>query len=409
VQNGKLIGSKRINTMNDSKIKPKILYVLGSRFPTSKAYGVTCRETVEVLLQKNYEINILAYESSYFDIDFKSTKPLTIYFRSIKISNLLRKYGLRGTHLGHKISWKFSIMFNLYFNEKIIKRISPQIFWTRSPEIAMFLLRKFQNSHVVLETHQRGSDKLYKRMAQFNSRLILCPINKSLFEYIDQFEINGKVLISPMSISKKVIATTPNVETFVRSLERKKTQGLRIGYIGKFAPGGYSKGIEDLITLAEIYLNANSNNTVFIIGGDEQEVSDINFRCRNQGISENNLVVLGHKKHSSALELMKSMDVLVLPSPVTDKYDGTPIKTLEYCASGKIVIAADAKLYREVFDGKFQPFWYEPANAESLFFAIEKAVENSNLQENILQGIEFASLYTWEKRTNNILETIDLH
>ena len=51
---------------------PKIIYVLGTRFPTDKAYGVTTRETLEALGNLNYQTKLLCNKSNYFDKDFMS-------------------------------------------------------------------------------------------------------------------------------------------------------------------------------------------------------------------------------------------------------------------------------------------------------------------------------------------------
>jgi glycosyltransferase involved in cell wall biosynthesis len=406
VPNGNPIGFDWIIQMDKAQKNLKVLYILGSRFPTSKAYGVTCRETVEALVRNSYETRILSYPSDYYDTDFASVKSLTMSFKPTRVSDTLRKFGAMGITFTHKVSWKLSMMMNLYMNQNLIREFSPNIFWTRNPEIAFFALHKYPKAHVVLEIHQRGSNRLYSRLMKFSDRLILCPINTNLHDFIDGFKHKCEVLVSPMSISEKSLSSVSSIESYVDSIKKKKVEGLSIGYIGKFAPGGYSKGIEDLVNLAQKYSDLNSPNTVFIIGGEKYEVADIESMASKLGISENNLVVQGHVRHSSALQLMKTMDVLVLPSPVTAKYDGTPIKTLEYCASGKLVIAADAKLYREVFSGSYKPIWYEVANSESLYWAIENATNDANIQEKVLQGRHFASLHTWEKRTTAILEAI---
>ena len=44
----------------------------------------------------------------------------------------------------------------------------------------------------------------------------------------------------------------------------KGMHGLKIGYIGKFSPNGYSKGVEDLVALAR--LNKSMNKEYEIIG-----------------------------------------------------------------------------------------------------------------------------------------------
>lgn len=382
----------------------RALYVLGSKFPTPKAYGVTCRETVEVLLGLSHETRILSYSSDYTDNDFLKLTSFIMAFRTKHITRLLRNFGAKGTGTIHKAAWKISLMADLRLNNRLVKEFSPNIFWTRNSEIAYYYLRKFPGSKVVLEVHQRGADKNFRKLKRYGSNLVICPINDHLYRSIEKFQFTCDIVKAPMSISEKLIVSNEEIRIFKKSLESRKSKGLKIGYIGKFSPGGYSKGIEDLLHLAKYYSSVNSSNSVFLAGGEKHEVNQIKQIAAELDISEKNLVISGHIRHSMAIEMMKTMDVLVLPLPLTNSYDGTPIKTLEYCASGKIVIAADAKLYREVFTGVFMPFWYEAANPDSLHQAIESAVCDSNLVNRISAGVQFASLYTWQNRTMRVLE-----
>ena len=48
----------------------RLAYVLGTQFPTPRAYGVTTRETLEVLLDYSIEFRIFCLKSSYSDKDF---------------------------------------------------------------------------------------------------------------------------------------------------------------------------------------------------------------------------------------------------------------------------------------------------------------------------------------------------
>ena len=54
--------------------KIKIAYVISAALPTSKAYGVTAKETVEVLLKFGYTVKILASSSKYYDSDFEKKR-----------------------------------------------------------------------------------------------------------------------------------------------------------------------------------------------------------------------------------------------------------------------------------------------------------------------------------------------
>ena len=78
---------------------------------------------------------------------------------------------------------------------------------------------------------------------------------------------------------------------------------------------------------------------------------------------------------------MRDFDVLVLPAYNSKEYIGMPIKLLEYLASARIVLIADIPLYRSVFNTDFSPFYYLPADPNSLNKNIFSALRSENLKE----------------------------
>ena len=67
-------------------------------------------------------------------------------------------------------------------------------------------------------------------------------------------------------------------------LKTKQKQNLRIGYVGNFAPQGYSKGIEDLIELSRI-CQLNSNNfEITLIGCTNSEKNSYEVHRKELGI-----------------------------------------------------------------------------------------------------------------------------
>ena len=81
---------------------------------------------------------------------------------------------------------------------------------------------------------------------------------------------------------------------------------------------------------------------------------------------------------------------------------------LEYCAVGKIIVAADNPLFRSLFGDSFQPFWYKSGDSQSMLSAIEFAISRPDLEKIIIAGVEYASKFTWSKRNSNILNGLPL-
>jgi len=218
---------------------------------------------------------------------------------------------------------------------------------------------------------------------------------------------NLNVISSPMSINKSILSNRRDIATFVQKLQKSENQTINIGYVGKFAPGGYSKGVEDLVYLAGLIQQLELNMRVNLVGGEDVHVDGLKELCTELGISDRYISITGHVSHTEAVSAMRMFDVLVLTLPRDSNYNGSPLKTIEYCAVGKIVIAANSNLYVQIFEEKFEPFWYTPYDENSLLKAIQEAIECQSLEIRIDAGVRMASTFTWEKRTDSIMNAFN--
>jgi glycosyltransferase involved in cell wall biosynthesis len=237
--------------------------------------------------------------------------------------------------------------------------------------------------------------------------VILAPISKSIEEQLSSLSSNNEIVRAPMGIENKYLESNRGIQEYlerVEALRKDCFKGLKIGYVGKFFPNGYSKGIEDLLNLAA-YNAANSKTyEISITGGSLNEVVSAVNTLRDFGLSKNEIEINGHISHPEAIRKMKYLDVLVLPMPASKKYVGFPLKAIESIASGRIVVAAHCKIYQDIFDESFEPYWYEPNDVLSLNLAIIKALNDESLGERLAKGLEFSSRFTWDARTKKLLD-----
>ena len=97
----------------------KIAFVLSSRFPTEKAYGVTTRESVLAVLDKKYKVRIFARQSNYMDINYEQIKELIMPFSENFLIHQLLKFATLGDGLISKIGWRTGSYLNL--NKNLMK------------------------------------------------------------------------------------------------------------------------------------------------------------------------------------------------------------------------------------------------------------------------------------------------
>jgi glycosyltransferase involved in cell wall biosynthesis len=384
--------------------KKRIAYVLGSKFPTGKAYGVTTRETILEIKSMGHDLKLFCFKSEYSDIDSLEIEPLITNFRHGKLENILMKYGESSSSQFSKFCWQFGMILAVTKNVRFVKNFNPHIIWLRDPLIALIFLLFNRNSKVILEIHTNSLKFAYLGLKVFSVRVLFAPINKINFEYICSLIDKPRIVLAPMSIRSVAICSEQEVKTFISNLNKKIDNTLSIGYIGSIAPQKYSKGIEDLIELARICESNEINFKITIVGYVPEELE---FISKNISDLPKNIFFEARVSHSQSLKLRQSFDVLILPMPLDTNYTGMPLKLMEYLSAGRITILADSVLLKDCLNNNVEAYFYESGNPLSLLNKILTAVSDSNLESNILNGIRFSSQFTWQARTSSILSSFD--
>lgn len=378
-----------------------IKYVLGSSFPTVKAYGITCKETVREIIKKNAKVEIFCYPSQYTDSEFRFLEDKIVHFKTTQISRTLRAYGNRNSRSFHAFAWKLGLLFDLWSNLKQLKSPSSDIYWVRNTEIALFILKRTSN-RVLMEIHAPIKKRTLKKLEHFRHRLVFLPINQYLANTLNSLSHDIYMEIAPMSINPDIVAGQGSLDKYLSQLPNKNLEGLRIGYIGKFFPMGHSKGIEDLISLAQVYREMELPHEIYLVGGTYSEIETLQARIQNHV----NVRIVPHMNHKDAILMMQKMDVLILPAPRSTEYKGTPIKLLEYLASGRVVFVCQEALFEREFGGDFLPNWYSRTQIRQLAEKILVETMSRDLKLKLNQQVIYASQYTWQKRTSRALEKV---
>jgi glycosyltransferase involved in cell wall biosynthesis len=320
------------------------------------------------------------------------------------VKNLIR-FGEKGSSKFHQIFWFIGQNFQVFTNLSKVRNFEPNVLWLRDPWIALLLLRKITNSRIILEVHGRSAKLVYKILYKYKNRISFFAINGINERYLKTIMPNIKVGLAPMGIDKSNLATVVEIKQFVGTIRNPSRHFLKIGYIGKISPQGYSKGVEDLILLGEFFKTNSLAHQITLIGHTDQELKNL-LRTKDDLISEpKSISFIPHMSHTSALKSMRDFDILVLTLPFDSRYQGMPIKLLEYLSSGRIVIVAESENIREIFNDGFYPYFYKQGNIMSLYSSIDAAIKDINLENHIISGVEFASKFTWESRTKSVLDT----
>ena len=383
----------------------KIAILLQGRFPTEKAYGITTIGTLKSLVDLGHETKIFSLNSSYNTLEDEVHAGMIVNYSENKLLSRLRKIAQSGIGLKSKVAWKLYWDLSFKFNRGSVKRSYSDVFWVREPNMLRMIPEK---STVILEIHRSinlmGLKNIKKQIKR--GSIVLAPISKQLETEVINYKLNTKIVLAPMGIDLNQLESIEEVSKYLlRLIDFRKggLRGLRVGYIGKFAPNGYSKGVEDLIALASLSKAMNIGYEISLTGGDSTEIHSMDTALKEFELMPGEIIIEGHLEHAQAIRKYREMDVIVLTKPKSEKYLGFPLKALESVASGRIVVAARCQVYEDVFSGDFKPYWFIPGDVVSLNAAILQAVHDPHIRERILDGIDYCRSYTWDSRVLRIL------
>ena len=377
------------------------------RFPTEKAYGVTTSGTVKALVRAGHEVIVFGTKSNYVDASISSEEYTLENYVESCVANKIKEFAYRGNGMANKVSWIVFWILTMKSSKKKIDSMRFDVIWIRDSLMLSHVTRK---TKVIFEAHQlvkRFSLITIRRFSKGN--LLLAPISKVIASQLIKEDLGIPIQIAPMGISLDIIESDFGVNNYLnhlKNLHDNKYLGLRVGYIGKFSPNGYSKGVEDLLGLAKINSRLESNFRISLVGGTDSEILQMYSKLEQYGITTKEIEISGHVGHAKAIKMFKQLDVIVLPKPASQKYVGFPLKAIESIASGRVVVAAKCTVYEDIFDQDFQPFWYTAGDSASLNMAIRQAVNEEGLKLKLNSGLNFALKFSWDDRTSRLLDAL---
>ena len=386
----------------------KVLILLQGRFPTEKAYGVTTTGTVKSLLRLGHQVTVFSLATNQDELGFNDNNFKLHHYLETKLSRRMKLVAFSGVGLINKIFWRAFWKLTYLRNKSAILAEGAEIFWIRDFTMFPFVPKK---SPIIFELHGL-INKLKIAMLRMKVRdqiAVLAPISKIIEDQLSTLSSSRAIVRAPMGIETEYLETREGVQEYLQRIEvlRKDVfKGLKVGYIGKFFPNGYSKGIEDLFELSQLNLKAQAKYDISITGGTDRELTTATHKLLEYGLTESDIKISGHISHRAVFGKMKELDVLVLPMPASKRYVGFPLKCIESIASGRIVIAARCKIYEDIFNEGFEPYWYEPGNAISMEIAIQEALSDESLGDRLGKGTEFASNFNWDDRTKALVDSL---
>lgn len=379
--------------------RTKVLVVILGRYPTEKAYGVTTKNTLGTLESLGVETSCVSYP------DFNKTDlPKGFYtFHEGRIARFLRFQSYKSFGYFGKACWKVTTYLALRQIPKLIQTHSPSVLWVRDSRVLKKLPRGNSPLKVILEIHETASPSLISEIRKLGeNKIVIAPISQIILKQINALiEEKYQVVLSPMGINPAYFSERIETKDF-RTISKENP--VVIGYFGKLSPNGYSKGVEDIFDLAKLHEKIEFPSRIHLVGLTSSEIGAVSKSLQDSGVSKDRYSLELHKLHEDAIRVMSSCDILLLPKQRSNSYVGSPIKGIEYAATGLPILAARSDANLSLFDGSIHAFWYEAGNIQSMHKAVISIIECADLDKFASESRKFAFSRSWLERSDRLLQ-----
>jgi len=364
-----------------SKIeKYDFYFVLLSRFPTEKAYGVTTENTARAL--SNMGLKTLIITPVIFH---KGISKIGVISRIEFIARFLLS-----TRVKSFVSLRFNIFILLYaFSIRLKSLRSFNVFWCRDIYLAL-LLSSFSSDLCVCEVHRTPVkfQMFCLRILSKRKNVILAPIADFLPRTLNLHQ--SRTVLAPMAINQD------DLDFFSKFSKPKENT---IIYVGHAYSLNYSLNINLLNEAAKNILKLYPNWKFKIIGIEENF-----FRLNITSPKSPNLELTGIIPREEVLIKLAtaSIGLTIYPNNKWFK-DSFPIKIVEYSAAGLAIIASKSISHTRVLDDA-RCLYFEIDSVKSLVDKLDLLIKDKKLRNRLAKNSQsWSQNYTYENRASSII------
>ena len=361
----------------------QLLFVLNTRFPTDKAYGVTTEYTLLALGElKKFDLRVVTPNK---DQNFKTN--LKVIEVTMPFKRIFGLFSLK-VYTDNRVLF---IIKNILYALKIsfLWRSTKPIIWSR--DILISLIFRLFGFKVICEIHRTPSP-LYYFLLSF-----LKKFQKVKFIFI------SKHLREKLNIDKKkcVIAgmSVNSSELNFNKFSSKKNK-FKVGYIGTPQSSENILDVKLLIDAAASIEALNLNIVFNIIGFN---VDRFNWNTK----LPQNITFISRVARSKIISKLDLFSVGLVIYPNTPYFqDSFPIKIVEYAARKIPIVASDTLSHRRIL-GKNKALFFNEGSSADLVNCILVLYKNDILRKELaLNAYHWAKKQTYQKRALRISKSI---
>lgn len=387
----------------------EIYYVLSARMPTEKAYGNQTAVTCQELARLGARVELWAP---------KRANPITT---SVHEYYGLKKYFITQLLPSHEFLFVKRISKRLGYYVDAIAFLLYLAFRTlpegasvmvRKPEVAW--LMKTKGLHVVYECHDWFGKFARIELALLRGVDRIVVTNSFIRQRFIEKGFDEKVLtVLPNAVDLSIFARDESKEEARHKLDLGKqipnlAEKKLLLYTGSLRTMQVDKGVSDI--LRALVLIREQSVFFCAVGGSPEDIAHYERMAGDLGVADRVRFLPRASKNDLAL-FQRASDILLMPFPKKAHYEYfmSPLKTFEYMASGRPIIASTLPSILEVL-GKDSALFCEPENPADLAEKIKQLLADPELSARLALGARRdVGKYDLTERAKQLLTALTWH
>ena len=249
-----------------------------------------------------------------------------------------------------------------------------------------------RNSHggIALQRLARWSEETAWRTADY-----VLPVSNILADRIRSAGVpEAQIVVVPNAV---------NLERFGTPLDGAEAKK-RLGLEGRTVLGftGYLRAWHRLDRVIDFLERYHGNDLHFLVIGDGSGLPALRRQVRLSGVSQR-VTFLGSRARDDMAGLISAFDIALLPGVTAY---ASPLKTYEYMALGRAIVAPDTPNIREILSHGETALLFDPDSTTAFGQAIERLAGNPALRAKLGAAARAAIVdrgLTWENTARRVI------
>lgn len=182
-----------------------------------------------------------------------------------------------------------------------------------------------------------------------------------------------------------------------------------IGFVGRFETLGVEKGVGLLLSSLAKLSSKDLNVFGLIVGGPEAMIADYRTRANQLGLQEgSDYHFVGTVAYAKVPNMIACFDIawMVYPKHPHFEINMSPMKAIEYMASGKPIIASDFASVRAILSDQ-EAFLVDPSNQDQIVATLEHVLAHPlKAGTKGHRASKRAAEFTWTLRQKKVMRRL---